>query len=203
MIAPYLDIPVLMVLAALLGGYLLGSIPFGVVFGKMAGLGDIREIGSGNIGATNALRTGNKWVAFLTLVGDIGKGVAAVSLARMFLHPDAGALAGVAAFLGHLYPVWIGFKGGKGVATFLGIVFALILPVGIAACLVWLVTLALFRYSSLASLNAAFLAPILATGMGAQQFVVPIIIISLLIFLKHRPNIARLRAGTEPKIGKR
>lgn len=198
----YLALPLIPTLLALAGGYLLGSIPFGLVIAKMAGLGDIRNIGSGNIGATNALRTGKKWVALLTLIGDVGKGVAAVLLARAVLHPEVGVLAGVAAFLGHLYPVWLGFKGGKGVATYLGIAAAVLLPVGIGASLVWLVTFLLFRFSSLASLNAALLAPIFAAGMGQGRLVAPLAILSALIFWRHKANIKRLANGTEPKVTK-
>lgn len=198
----YLALPLIPTLLALAGGYLLGSIPFGLVIAKMAGLGDIRDIGSGNIGATNALRTGKKWVALLTLIGDVGKGVAAVLFARALLHPEVGVLAGVAAFLGHLYPVWLGFKGGKGVATYLGIAAAVLLPVGIGASLVWLVTFALFRFSSLASLNAALLAPIFAAGMGQGRFVLPLAVLSALIFWRHKANIARLANGTEPRVSK-
>lgn len=201
-ISSYLELPLIPVMLAAALGYLLGSIPFGLVIAKLAGLGDIRDIGSGNIGATNALRTGKKWVAFLTLLGDIGKGVAAVFIARAFLHPEAGVAAGVAAFLGHLYPVWLGFKGGKGVATYLGIVAALLLPAGIGAALVWLVTFALFRFSSLASLNTALLAPIFAAGMGESRFVLPLALLSALIFWRHKTNIKRLTNGTEPKVGK-
>lgn len=203
MIADVLNMPIGIAAIAALGGYLLGSIPFGLVISKMAGLGDIRDIGSGNIGATNALRTGKKWVALLTLIGDIGKGALAVYLARAYLHPEAGVIAGVAAFLGHLYPVWLGFKGGKGVATYLGIATALVWPVGLGAAAIWLLTLAVFRFSSLASLNAAFLAPMFAFGMGETRFVLPLALLSLLIFWRHRANIARLRDGTEPKVGKK
>lgn len=203
MIAGLPDISLSIAAIAAVGGYLLGSIPFGLVISKMAGLGDIRDIGSGNIGATNALRTGKKWVALLTLIGDIGKGVAAVFLARAYLDPEAGVVAGVAAFLGHLYPVWLSFKGGKGVATYLGIAVALIWPVGLGAALVWLGTFAVFRFSSLASLNAALLAPIFAAGMGAQRFILPLAILSLFIFWRHRENIGRLMKGTEPRVGKK
>lgn len=197
------DAPLLSHALAVLLGYGLGSIPFGLIISLLAGQGDIRKIGSGNIGATNALRTGKKWIGVLTLVGDIGKGILAVYLARAFIHPDVVATAGVAAFLGHLYPVWLGFKGGKGVATFLGIIAALYWPVGLAAIGVWLLTLALFRYSSLASLNTAAMAPVLAVGAGQTRLAVAIVVLSAFIFVKHRANIRRLRDGTEPKVGKK
>lgn len=188
---------------ALLLGYALGSIPFGLLISLAAGEGDIRKIGSGNIGATNALRTGKKWIGALTLIGDIGKGILAVYLTRTFIHPELGTVAGIAAFLGHLYPVWLGFKGGKGVATFLGILVALSWPVGLAGIGVWLLTLLLFRFSSLASLNTAVMAPILAMGIGQSRLALAIAVLSVLIFIKHRENIARLRAGTEPKVGRK
>lgn len=186
---------------ALLLGYGLGSIPFGLIISLLAGEGDIRKIGSGNIGATNALRTGKKWIAALTLVGDIGKGILAVYLAPMVIHPEVGTIAGIAAFLGHLYPVWLGFKGGKGVATFLGILVALYWPIGVAGIGIWILTLLLFRFSSLASLNTAVMAPILALGIGQTRLALAIAVLSALIFFKHRENISRLRAGTEPKVG--
>ncbi|MEM6833021.1 MAG: glycerol-3-phosphate 1-O-acyltransferase PlsY, partial [Pseudomonadota bacterium] len=207
MIAVLQDTAALQPLLAALLGYLLGSIPFGLVFGYLSGQGDIRKIGSGNIGATNALRTGKKWVALLTLIGDAGKGAVAVWLARTTLASNAaidpGLAAGIAAFIGHLYPVWLGFKGGKGVATFIGTLLAITWPIGLAACGVWLLTLALFRYSSLASLNSAFMSPILAVGIEETRLGLAIAIMTVLIFLKHSANISRLRKGTEPKVGRK
>ncbi|MEM7569526.1 MAG: glycerol-3-phosphate 1-O-acyltransferase PlsY [Pseudomonadota bacterium] len=194
--------PLTLALAAALG-YLLGSIPFGLIISALAGEGDIRKIGSGNIGATNALRTGKKWIAAMTLIGDISKGVAAVFLARAFLHPELGTIAGVAAFFGHLYPVWIGFKGGKGVATFLGILVALYWPIGLAAIAVWILTLLLFRFSSLASLNAALMAPVISIGIGQTALALAVGVLSVLIFIKHKDNIGRLSRGEEPKVGRK
>ena len=186
---------------ALALGYLLGSIPFGLIFTRMAGLGDIRAIGSGNIGATNVLRTGNRWVALATLVADGGKGAAAVLLARYLAGDTLAVIAGTGAFVGHIFPVWLRFRGGKGVATFLGLTLALNLPVGAAACATWLVTAALLRMSSLAALAAAALTPLWFWLFG-QIVVVPFaIFFAALIFLRHRDNIARILAGTEPRIG--
>ncbi|MCW3780418.1 glycerol-3-phosphate 1-O-acyltransferase PlsY [Defluviimonas salinarum] len=189
-----------LILAGVLG-YLLGSIPFGVVLTRIMGLGDLRKIGSGNIGATNVLRTGNKGAAFATLVLDGGKGAAAVLAARAWAGEDAAQLAGLAAFLGHLFPVWLGFKGGKGVATFLGTLLALAFPVGLAACATWLVTAIVSRISSLSALVAAALAAVWAALLGHGEMVVLILLLAALVFVRHAPNIARLRAGTEPRIG--
>ncbi len=182
-------------------GYLLGSIPFGMVLARLMGLGNLREIGSGNIGATNVLRTGNKMAAALTLLLDGGKGAVAVLLARALAGEDAAQIAGFAAFLGHCYPVWLRFAGGKGVATFLGLLLALAWPVGIAACLTWLAAAALMRISSLAALVAAVLAPVWMLVLGQGGAVVLSIALAVLILWRHRGNIARLRAGTEPRIG--
>ncbi len=192
--------PALIALCAAIG-YLLGSIPFGVLVSRAMGLGDLRKIGSGNIGATNVLRTGNRLAAFLTLVLDGGKGAAAVLLARAFGAEDLAQAAGGAAFLGHLYPVWLGFKGGKGVATFLGTLLALAWPVGIAACLTWLATAFAFRFSSLAALVAAAAAPLWVVLLGHADAALLAALLALLVFVRHGANIARLRAGTEPKIG--
>ncbi|MCA0273402.1 MAG: glycerol-3-phosphate 1-O-acyltransferase PlsY [Proteobacteria bacterium] len=183
-------------------GYLLGSIPFGVLVTKVMGLGDLRKIGSGNIGATNVLRTGNKGAALATLLLDGGKGAAAVLIARGVTgHEDAAQVAGLAAFLGHLFPVWLGFKGGKGVATFLGTLLALAWPVGIAACLTWLVTAVVSRISSLSALVAATLSVAWAAVLGQGHMIYLIVILGTLVFWKHLPNIERLKAGTEPRIG--
>lgn len=183
--------------------YLLGSIPFGIVMAKLFGLGDLRAIGSGNIGATNVLRTGNKLAAFLTLLGDSGKGAAAVLLARALIGEEGAGVAALFAMLGHLYPVFLKFKGGKGVATFLGTLLALSLPVGLAACATWLLTAVVFRYSSLSALVAALLAPIYTVYFYHLHGAILVAILSALIFYKHRENIARLRAGEETKIGKK
>lgn len=186
-----------------LAGYLLGSIPFGVLVSRAFGLGDLRNIGSGNIGATNVLRTGNKVAAVLTLVLDGGKGAAAVLIARALAAEDAIQIAGLAAFLGHCFPIWLRFKGGKGVATFLGLLLAYFLPLGLAACATWLVTALILRISSLAALVAATLAPVWAAILGQDIAIAMMMALGVLIFIRHRPNIERLIAGDEPKIGKK
>ncbi len=197
---------------AVIGGYLLGSIPFGLLFTKWAGMGDIRGIGSGNIGATNVLRTGNKAVAAATLVCDSGKGALAVLIADGTIphlltgsYPWGGeamaALAGIAAFAGHCFPVWLKFKGGKGVATFLGTLLALNFPVGLAACGTWLVTAALSRMSSLSSLAAAALTPLYLWLDNRFLLVGAAILLAAMIFWTHRANIARILKGEEPRIG--
>ncbi len=183
-------------------GYGLGSIPFGLVLARLMGLGNLREIGSGNIGATNVLRTGNKGAAALTLLLDAGKGAAALLLARFATGAeDAAQLAGLAAMLGHCYPVWLRFRGGKGVATFLGLLLALHWPVGVGACIAWLVGAGVSRMSSMGALVAAASSTFLMLFLGAAQALVLGMILTLLIFWRHRSNIARIRAGTEPKIG--
>jgi acyl phosphate:glycerol-3-phosphate acyltransferase len=188
--------------AALLLSYLLGSIPFGVVITRLMHLGDLRSIGSGNIGATNVLRTGNKGAAALTLALDAGKGAVAVLVARALLaDPLATALAGLGAFLGHLFPVWLGFRGGKGVATFLGILLALAFPVGLTACATWLATAFAFRISSLAALVAAAAAPLWLWLLGPGEYVWLGAALAVLVFVRHHANIRRLAAGTEPRIG--
>ncbi len=192
---------ILLIVAAL--AYLLGSVPFGIVIARIMGLGDIRRIGSGNIGATNVLRTGNKLAAFLTLVLDAGKGAAAVIAARGLVGDDAAQVAAVFAFLGHLWPVWLGFKGGKGVATFLGVVLALDWPLGLMACATWAVMAILLRISSLSALTAAALTPLYAALLGGRDLVAMSIVLALLIFLRHHANIRRLIAGTEPRIGEK
>jgi len=194
--------PLLLALVAVLA-YLLGSIPFGLVITRALGLGDLRKIGSGNIGATNVLRTGNKPAALATLLLDAGKGGIAVLLARALVGPDAAQVAGMFAFLGHLYPVWLGFKGGKGVATFLGILLALAWPAGLAACATWAVTAALTRISSLSALVAAALSPVWLVIFGYPQMAALAALLAALVFWRHSANIARLRAGTEPRIGKK
>ncbi|MEQ8745700.1 glycerol-3-phosphate 1-O-acyltransferase PlsY [Pyruvatibacter sp.] len=188
-------------IAALVLGYLLGSIPFGLLFTRMAGLGDIRSVGSGNIGATNVLRTGNRWVALATLVADGGKGALAVVLARYLAGDTMAVLAGTGAFVGHIFPVWLRFKGGKGVATFLGLTLALNFFVGLAACATWLVVAAISRISSLSALVAAALAPVFF-WIADMWLVIPFAIFyAVLIFIRHRDNIRRIIAGEEPRIG--
>ncbi|MGA1209781.1 MAG: glycerol-3-phosphate 1-O-acyltransferase PlsY [Gemmobacter sp.] len=192
--------PVLFALVAI-AGYLMGSVPFGILMARAFGLGDLRKVGSGNIGATNVLRTGNRTAAALTLGLDAAKGAAAVLIARAAgLAEDAAALAGLAAFLGHLFPVWIGFRGGKGVATFLGTLLALAPLAGVAACATWLVTAAVFRISSLSALVAAALAPLYMLALG-EGGVLAAALMAALVYVRHGANIARLRAGTEPRIG--
>lgn len=194
---------------ALTIGYLLGSIPFGLLLTRLAGLGDIRDIGSGNIGATNALRTGNRWVAIGTLIGDAGKGAIAVLLMNEVARvagADAallGGLAGLAAFLGHLYPVWIGFKGGKGVSTFIGILLALHWPVGLLFCATWAIVALVSRYSSLAALVAAGLTPVYLAWLNQWELVGLSALLVLFIYIAHRDNISRLLAGTESRIGQK
>ena len=196
--------PALLTLAlAAAGGYLLGSIPFGMIAARLGGVGDIRQIGSGNIGATNVLRSGRKDLALITLLGDAGKGALAVGIAWWVTgSPQVMALAGVAAFVGHLFPVWLQFAGGKGVATFYGVLFAACWPVGLVAGAVWLVVAALFRYASLASLTAAAAAPLIAWASDQPEPIFwMVVIMSGLIFFRHRENIERLRKGEETKIG--
>lgn len=194
--------PLVLLLAALLG-YLLGSVPFGIVITRALGLGDLREIGSGNIGATNVLRTGNKGAALATLILDSGKGAAAVLIARSLAPEDAVQIAGFAAFLGHCFPVWLGFRGGKGVATFLGTLLAFSFPIGLACCATWAVMAAVLRYSSLSALTAAALSPVWAVLLGRSDAVILCILLALLIFIRHHANIKRLIAGTEPRIGRK
>ena len=190
--------------AVLVGGYLLGSIPFGVLATRWGGAGDVRRIGSGNIGATNVLRTGRKDLAALTLVGDAGKGVVAVIVARALWGETAGALAGGAALLGHLFPLWLGFKGGKGVATAVGIMLAAAWPAGLMAVATWLLVLAVFRISSLSALAAAALSPVYAALVHAAPPVRTLILFAaVLVVLRHRANIGRLLAGQEPRVGRR
>lgn len=186
-------------------GYLLGSIPFGLLLTRASGKGDIRKIGSGNIGATNVLRTGNKGLAAATLLLDAAKGAAAIILVRA-LWPDVPGLAGLAAisaFLGHLYPVWLRFRGGKGVATLIGVVAALFWPAALISAVVWILALFLTRYSSVGGMAAALAAPAAAALLGRVDLAILFAGFSLLIFWKHRANIGRLISRTEPRIGKR
>lgn len=182
-------------------GYLLGSIPFGLVLSRLMGLGNLRDIGSGNIGATNVLRTGNKPAAALTLLLDAAKGAVAVLLARWLAGEDAAQLAALLAFLGHCFPVWLGFRGGKGVATFLGLLLALFWPVGLACCATWAAAALIWRISSLAAITAASTSTVWMALLGAQPMLLLGIALTVLVFFTHRANIKRLRAGTEPKIG--
>jgi glycerol-3-phosphate acyltransferase PlsY len=184
-------------------GYLLGSIPFGLVLTKLAGLGDIRNIGSGNIGATNVLRTGHKGLAAATVVLDALKGAAAVGLARALEYDqDIALFAGLTAVLGHLFPVWLGFKGGKGVATGLGVLIAAAWPIGLAACAVWLLVMAATRLSSLAALAAFASTPCTALILEDFGVVKLAFTIAVLVFVRHQGNIRRLLAGTEPRVGR-
>jgi glycerol-3-phosphate acyltransferase PlsY len=189
------------VVAALLG-YLLGSIPFGLLLTKLAGLGDIRSIGSGNIGATNVLRTGRKDLALATLLLDGGKGAVAVLLARL-VSEDLTVIAGGAAILGHLFPVWLKFKGGKGVATSLGTLIAVNWMVGLGACIAWFVVAVLFRYSSLSALIAVASAPFIALWVGTHPQGWLAAFAAVLVWIRHHENIRRLLKGEEPKIGKK
>ncbi|HTI84041.1 MAG TPA: glycerol-3-phosphate 1-O-acyltransferase PlsY [Acetobacteraceae bacterium] len=188
---------------SLLLGYLLGSIPFGLLLTRAAGLGDIRNIGSGNIGATNVLRTGNKALAAATLLLDAAKGAVAVLLAGWFAGRDGVMWAGIGAVLGHAFPVWLGFRGGKTVATSYGVLIAAAWPVGIAAGAVWLVMAALFRISSLAALVSFAAAPIFAFLVADATAVKIALAIAVLVFVRHHTNIRRLLAGSEPRIGHR
>lgn len=186
-----------------LGAYLLGAVPFGIVITRGLGLGDLRQIGSGNIGATNVLRTGNRWAALMTLLLDAGKGGIAVVIARQFGPSDAEQLAALAAFLGHLFPIWLGFRGGKGVATFLGTLTLLAWPVGLASCATWLVTFALTRISSLSALIAA-LSVVFWLGIAGYSDMIALgASLAALILWRHEANIKRLLAGTEPRFTKR
>ena len=185
---------------AALFGYLLGSIPFGLLITRAAGLGDVRKIGSGNIGATNVLRTGNKGLAVLTLLLDGLKGTAAVLVAGRY-GTELAIVAGLFAFLGHLFPVWLNFKGGKGVATYLGVLAGLMWKVALIFAAVWLAVAILLRFSSLAALTAAVAAPLSLLFMGYQDFAFVFALMSIIVVIKHRTNISRLIAGTESRIG--
>jgi glycerol-3-phosphate acyltransferase PlsY len=190
------------ILAALALAYLLGSIPFGLLLTRLAGLGDVRDIGSGNIGATNVLRTGNKGLAAATLLLDLAKGATAVVLAARFL-PGAEGPAALGVVIGHCFPVWLGFKGGKGVATTAGVCFGLAWPIGLAYGLVWIGMVALTRTSSLGGLFAAVAAPVAAWALGYDGAFPYLVAIAALVIWLHRANVGRLRNGTEPKLGAR
>lgn len=183
--------------------YIIGSIPFGLILVRVMGLGNLRDIGSGNIGATNVLRTGSKKAAVLTLLLDGGKGAVVVLLARAYADADASQIAAFAVMIGHCFPVWLKFRGGKGVATFLGVLYGLAWPIGIAACLSWLVTALVFRFSSLAALVAAASTMVWAVVLGEPQIFMLCGFLAALIFWRHAGNIRRLVDGTEGKIGKK
>jgi acyl phosphate:glycerol-3-phosphate acyltransferase len=187
-------------LAALIIGYLCGSIPFGLVLAKAAGLGDVRKIGSGNIGATNVLRTGNKKIAALTLLCDGVKGAIPVLLLGYFGNEQVAIIAGLAALAGHIFPVWLKFRGGKGVATSIGVLTALYWQLGLLFIAVWLLVAFLFRISSLSALIASALSPVFAFMLGGRELAIPAVLIGATIWIMHRPNIIRLLKGQEPKI---
>ena len=191
------------ILYAILGGYLLGSIPFGLLIARASGQGDIRDIGSGNIGATNVLRTGRKDLAFLTLILDAGKAGIAALIFNYFFGTPIGFFAGASALIGHCFPVWLGFKGGKGVATFYGCLFAVAWPIALIAGAIWIACAFLTRISSLSALAAAGLTPIIAFMMGNLPAAMMAAVMSLVIYIRHRENIGRILKGTESKIGKK
>ncbi len=182
-------------------GYLCGTIPFGLILVKSAGLGDIRSIGSGNIGATNVLRTGNKKVAAATLLLDAIKGTVPALLMGWLYGPQAAVLAGLAAFFGHLFPLWLGFKGGKGVATSIGVLFGLFWPLGLIFMGVWIAMALVFRISSLSALTASFVSPFAAWAVGRTDLILPAALMGAAVFITHRANISRLLKGEEPRIG--
>src|SRR5882757_3309419 len=184
-------------------GYLLGSIPFGLILTKLAGTRDLRSIGSGNIGATNVLRTGRKGLAAATLICDMLKGTLAVVISGYFGGPNAAMLAALGAFLGHLFPVWLKFKGGKGVAVYIGVLLGLFWPAAVVFCVLWLATAATTRYSSLAGLVASFVTPIFLWWFDQPALASLLVVLTLLLFYVHRENIKRLQAGTEGRIGEK
>ena len=188
---------------ALVLGYLLGSIPFGLVLTKLAGTEDLRSIGSGNIGATNVLRTGRKSLAAATLLCDMLKGTVAVVIAGYFGGPNAAMLAALGAFLGHLFPVWLKFRGGKGVAVYIGVLIGLFWPAAVAFCLLWLVTATISRYSSLSALVASVVTPVFLWWFGHPALAALFAVLTVLLFYMHRENIGRLQAGTEGRIGEK
>jgi glycerol-3-phosphate acyltransferase PlsY len=189
------------IIASFLFGYLLGSIPFGLVLTRLAGTQDIRAIGSGNIGATNVLRTGRKGLAAATLLCDMLKGALAVLLALRVAGLEAAIAAGFGAFLGHLFPVWLRFKGGKGVATYIGILAGFAWPVALGFCAIWLMVAAIARYSSLSGLVASLATPLMLWWSGQSAVALLFVLLTALVFYMHRANIARLLTGTEPRIG--
>ena len=193
----------MILLVWILTGYLLGSIPFGLVVAHLFGLGDLRQIGSGNIGATNVLRTGSKFGAALTLIADAGKAGVTILLARTMAGEDAAQLAGFAAFFGHCYPIWLKFRGGKGVSTFFGLLFALTWPIGLISGATWLLIASIFRYSSLAAIAAATLTPLFMIIFSQQGLVALSIGLMILILWRHKENISRLLKSQETKIGQK
>ncbi|MGY3690371.1 glycerol-3-phosphate acyltransferase PlsY [Bradyrhizobium sp. USDA 3240] len=192
-----------MLLVAFLIGYLLGSIPFGMILTRLAGTQDLRTIGSGNIGATNVLRTGHKGLAAATLIGDMLKGTVAVIIAGSIDGPNAAMLAALGAFLGHLFPVWLRFRGGKGVATYIGVLLGLFWPAALIFAVIWIGTATTTRYSSLSALIAAFVTPLFLWWFGHNALASLFAVLTLLLFYTHRENIKRLQAGTEGKIGEK
>ena len=193
--------PYMIAVISLLLGYLLGSIPFGLILTKLAGTQDLRSIGSGNIGATNVLRTGRKGLAAATLLGDALKGTVAVIIAGHYGGPNAAMLAALGAFLGHLFPVWLKFKGGKGVAVYIGVLIGLFWPAAVVFCVIWLTTAVVSRYSSLSALVASVVTPIFLWWFGHPALASLFAVLTILLFYMHRENIKRLQAGTEGKIG--
>jgi glycerol-3-phosphate acyltransferase PlsY len=195
--------PIIVIVLCLLFGYLLGSIPFGVIFSYLSGAGDVRKIGSGSTGATNVLRTGKKWAAAATLICDAGKGAAAVILVPMLLYDTApiAALAGFGALIGHIFPVWLGFKGGKGVATACGVLLAVYWPACLVLLGVWLAMLAIFRISSLSALTACIASPLAMILFHQPLYATLALVMALVIIFAHRENIARLLKGEEPRVG--
>jgi len=190
------------IMAACAFGYLAGSIPFGILISKVLGLGDLRKIGSGNIGATNVLRTGNKLAAFLTLLFDFSKGLCTVLIARQFLGEDAVQVSAASALMGHCFPIWLRFRGGKGVATFLGATIALSFIIGIICCFVWLFVAVVRKMSSLASLTSSASAPIAAIFLNHPNSILLLVLLMSIVFFRHKQNIDRIIKGVEPKIGK-
>jgi acyl phosphate:glycerol-3-phosphate acyltransferase len=197
------DLSLVTEIAALILGYLLGSIPFGLLLTRLAGFSDLRTIGSGNIGATNVLRTGNKLLAAGTLLGDLLKGTAAVLLAKYSFGSDAALIAGFGAFLGHLFPVWLGFKGGKGVATYIGVLLGVDWMMALIFGAIWLLVAAIFRFSSLAGLTATLATPIILLALDKQRAALLFAILTTLVWIRHRSNISRLLSRTEPSIGQK
>ena len=189
-------------IAACAFGYLVGSIPFGIVISKIFGLGDLRKVGSGNIGATNVLRTGNKLAAFLTLLFDFSKGICAVLIVRQYLGEDAVQISAFSALAGHCFPIWLKFRGGKGVATFLGVTLALFFIAGIICCFVWLLVALVKKMSSLASLTSSASAPIAAIFLNQPNAIILLVLMVGIVFFRHKQNIDRIIKGVEPKIGK-
>ena len=189
-------------IAACAFGYLAGSIPFGILISKILGLGDLRKVGSGNIGATNVLRTGNKLAAFLTLLFDFSKGICAVLIVRQYLGEDAVQISAFSALAGHCFPIWLKFRGGKGVATFLGVTLALFFIAGIICCFVWLLVALVKKMSSLASLTSSASAPIAAIFLNQPNAIILLVLMVGIVFFRHKQNIDRIIKGVEPKIGK-